>query len=121
MNTNSNPYNKIDNNKRKFVVRVWHTKQLLGMFFDVVPINIPEENGIIWEDATDKQILSLLIKLSSEKITDKLFVQKDVRGFKKDYFYIFKPNEKKLWHKAIAYLDSEEFMDAILRTGSKGE
>jgi hypothetical protein len=111
----------IDNDKQKFVVRVWHTNQLLGMFFEVVPIDTPEENGIIWEDATDKQILSLLIQLSSEKITDRLFVQKDIRGFEKERFYIFKPNEKRLWHKAIAYLDAEEFMDAILKAGRSGE
>ena len=111
----------IDNAERKFIVRVWHTNQLLGMFFEVVPIDTPEENGIIWENVTDKQILSLLIKLSSEKITDRLFVQKDIRGFEKERFYIFKPNEKRLWQKAIAYLDSEEFMDAILKAGRRGE
>jgi hypothetical protein len=111
----------INNEERKFVVRVWHTNQLLGMFFEVVPIDTPEENGIIWKDATDRQILYLLIKLSSEKITDKLFVQKDIRGFEKERFYICKPNEKRLWHKAIAYLDAEEFMDAILKAGRRGE
>jgi hypothetical protein len=111
----------IDNNEQKFVVRIWHTNQLLGMFFEVVPLDTTEENGIIWEDATNKQILSWLIKLSSEKITDRLFVQKDIRGFEKEYFYIFKPNEKRLWHKAIAYLDAEEFMDAILKAGRRGE
>lgn len=111
----------IDNDERKFVVRVWCTNQLLGMFFDVVPTETQDEEGIIWEDATNKQILSFLIKLSSEKITDKLFVQKDIRGFEKDRFYIFKPNEKRLWHKAIAYLDAEDFMDAILRAGRRGE
>ncbi|MCL2329182.1 MAG: SAM-dependent methyltransferase [Bacteroidetes bacterium] len=111
----------IDNNERKFVVRVWHTNQLLGMFFEVVPTDTPDENGIVWENVTDKQILSLIIQLSSEKITDRLFIQKDIRGFEKDRFYIFKPNEKRLWHKAIAYLDAEEFMDAILRAGRRGE
>jgi type I restriction-modification system DNA methylase subunit len=111
----------IDNAEQKFVARVWHTNQLLGIFFEVVPIDTQDENGIIWEDATDKQILSLLIELSSEKITDKLFVQKDIRGFEKEQFYIFKPNEKRLWHKAIAYLDAEEFMNAILKAGKRGE
>jgi hypothetical protein len=111
----------INNDEQKFVVRINHTRQLLGMFFEVVPIDTQEENGIVWEDVTDKQIMSLLIKLSSEKITDKLFVLKDIRGFEKERFYIFKPNEKRLWHKAIAYLDAEEFMDAILRAGSKGK
>ena len=51
------------------------------------------------------------------KITKQLFVQKDVRGFEKDYFYIFKPNEKRLWHKAIGYLDVNEFADVILKAG----
>ncbi|MDR0698071.1 MAG: hypothetical protein LBG28_02455, partial [Tannerella sp.] len=111
----------IDNEEQKFIVRVWHTNQILGMFFEVVSIDLQEENGIIWENATDRQILSLLIRLSSEKITDRLFVQKDIRGFEKERFYIFKPNEKRLWHKAIAYLDVEEFMDAILKAGRRGE
>jgi hypothetical protein len=111
----------VDTNERKFVVRVWQTKQLLGMFFDVAPIDTLDENGIIWEDATDKQILSLIMQLCSEKITDKLFIQKDIRGFEKERFYIFKTNEKRLWHKAIAYLDAEEFMDAILKAGKRSE
>jgi hypothetical protein len=111
----------IDNDKRKFIVRILHTDQLLGMSFEVVSINTPDENGIIWENKTDKQILKLMIKLSSEKITDKLFVQKDIRGFEAERFYIFKPNEKRLWHKAIAYLDVEEFMYAILKAGKAGK
>jgi hypothetical protein len=111
----------IDNDKQKFIVRVWHTNQLLGMFFEVVSIDTPEENGLVWDNPTDRQILSLLIKLSSRKITDRLFIQKDIRGFEKERFYIFKPNEKRLWHKAIAYLDAEEFMDAILKAGRRGE
>ena len=46
-------------------------------------------------------------------------MQKDIRGFERDGFYIIMPNEKRLWHKAIAYLDAEEFADAMLRIGSK--
>jgi hypothetical protein len=111
----------INNNERKFIVRIWRASRLLGMFFDVVPINTPEENGIVWEDVNDEQMLSLLLKMSFEKITDKLFVQKDIRGFEKETFFIFKPNEKKLWHKAIAYLDVQDFMDAILSAGRSGQ
>ena len=111
----------IDNSERKFIVRIWHSNQLLGMFFEVVPMDVSDENGIIWENATNEHILSLIIKLSSEKITDRLFVQKDIRGFEKERFYIFKPNEKRLWHKAIAYIDAAEFMDAILKAGRRGE
>ena len=65
----------------------------------------------------DKAIMKIVSGLSSEKITESLFVQKDVRGFEEEYFYVFKPNEKRLWHKAIGYLDVDEFMDALLLAG----
>ncbi len=67
----------------------------------------------------DNPLLSAAINLSSIRITDQLFVQKDIRGFEKDFFYVFKPNEKRLWHKAISHLDVNEFSDAMLRTGGE--
>ena len=72
---------------------------------------------IIFVKNTDKALLVLLSKISSQKLTNQLFVQKDIRGFERDFFYIFKPNERRLWHKAIAYLDVNEFDDAILKAG----
>jgi hypothetical protein len=59
--------------------------------------------------------LPVVITLSCEKITDRLYVQKDVRDFEKDGFYIFKPNERRLWHRAIAYKDADDFADAMLK------
>lgn len=111
----------LSNKDRKFIVEVWHTNQIVGMFFKVILAK--QYNGdIIWKSKQDSdlEILSLLTKISSEKVTDKLFVQKDIRGFEEDYFYIFKPNEKRLWHKAIGYLDVNEFADAILKAGKGG-
>ena len=107
---------KIESNNKKFIVEIWHTRQIIGMLFKTIPIN-SFSNNIVWIDKQNKdtEILSFIAKISSEKITEKLFVQKDVRGFEKDYFYIFKPNENRLWHKAIAYLDVNEFADAILK------
>jgi hypothetical protein len=90
---------------------------IFGIFFEVVSLEIQTENGIIWEQIKEKRLLATLIRLSSEKLTDRLFVLKDIRGFEKERFYIFKPNEKRLWHKAIAYLDVDDFMDAILKAG----
>ncbi len=117
----------LSNDKRKFIVKIWHTEQIIGMFFKVIPID-EYKDDVVWinnkhkDDTSNKQkdasgILRFLIKIGSSEITDKLFVQKDIRGFEKDYFYIFKPNEKRLWHKAIGYLDVNEFADAILKAG----
>ena len=36
-----------------------------------------------------------------------------------DSFYVIKPNERKNWHPAVARLDLNEFMDAIMRAGKE--
>jgi hypothetical protein len=110
---------KLDNVEKRFVVEVWYTKQIVGMFFKMIPAPESEE-PIMWIDKQDcATILAFLSQMGSEKITDKLFVQKDIRGFDNNGndFYIVKPNEKRLWHKAIGYLDVNEFADAIIRAG----
>jgi hypothetical protein len=109
----------IDDNKR-FMVEVWYSRQIIGMFFKVIAESEYKQD-VIWKDKQneDHSILQTIIKLGVTKITDQLFVRKDVRGFSKDCFYIFKPNEKWLWHKAICYLDINEFADAMLKTAGK--
>ncbi|HEY4323252.1 MAG TPA: N-6 DNA methylase [Mucilaginibacter sp.] len=113
---------KLEDDENKFIAEIWYTGQIVGMFFKMIPASEYTKN-VIWFDKqnSDLAILSLLIKISSEKVTEKLFVQKDVRGFEKDYFYIFKPNEKRLWHRAIGYLDVNEFADAMLKAGRDGK
>jgi hypothetical protein len=88
------------------------------MFFKLVPLN-QDIDSINWDKTENTEILKLLTSLGTEKITDRLFIQKDVRGFEENGFYIVKPNEQKLWHKALAHLDVNEFTDAILTTGKK--
>jgi hypothetical protein len=102
---------------KKFMVEIWHTNQIIGMFFKVVPESDYNGNIRIEDKQDESAILKFIAKLGAEKITDQLFVQKDIRGFEKDFFYIFKPNERRLWHKAIGYLDINEFADAILKAG----
>jgi hypothetical protein len=61
----------------------------------------------------------LAYNLSISQITDtkdptkNLFVQKDIKGFEKNSFYIIKPNEYKCWHRAMAWYDVAEFKEAI--------
>lgn len=114
---------KLDNNERKFIVEIWHTKQIVGMFFRIIPTK-EYRQPIVWlKKQDDATILTFLSQIGSEKITDKLFVQKDVRGFDNngEDFFIIKPNEKRLWHKAISYLDVNEFTDAIIKAERRRE
>jgi hypothetical protein len=108
----------LDNEQQQFIVEIWHSNQVIGMFFKVVPRR-KNQKSIIWLNKTNEDLLSAAVKISSQKITDRLFVQKDFRGFENDFFYIFKPNEKRLWHEAIGYQDVDEFMDAILKTNRR--
>lgn len=111
--------NSFNRNEKRFTVEILYSKQVIGMYFKVIDENLFINDIVYTSDNED--LLPTIIALTSQKLTDALFVQKDVRGFEKEYFYIFKPNEKRLWHKAIAYLDVNEFDDAMLRVGRDGE
>ncbi|RZB36991.1 MAG: hypothetical protein SRB2_01495 [Desulfobacteraceae bacterium Eth-SRB2] len=109
--------NSFERSNKKFTLQILHSNYIIGIFFRVTKANGKEP--ISWETISEDNLLLKLLSLGSQKITKSLFIQKDIRGFEKDGFYIVKPNEKKLWHKAIAYLDAEEFVDAMLREGGK--
>ncbi|MNE72851.1 hypothetical protein D3C80_1688270 [compost metagenome] len=53
--------------------------------------------------------------LSYQQVSSDLFVRQDIRGFNKTSFYVIKPNEVKNWHKAVAFLDLNEFVGAIAK------
>lgn len=102
-----------------FSSRILYTPLYIGMIFEIKSSqNISQKSPVKIEDATNKTDLwNNIIALSANQVTNRLFVQKDIRGFTSDSFYIFKPNEKRLWHRAIAHMDVNEFADAMLKTG----
>lgn len=71
-----------------------------------------EEPKLIYD--TSGSLERFLLELSVENISENLYLRKDIRGFEKDGFYIVKPAEPRLWHTAKAYIDAQEFADAIL-------
>lgn len=80
----------------------------------------PSEKIIYSEKKDEKQVLeSLANTLSISQITNakdaehNLFIQKDIKGFEKNSFYIIKPDEYKCWHRAMAWYDVAEFKEAI--------
>ena len=111
--------NSFNRNGKRFTVEILYSKQIIGMYFKVIDESMFIDEIVFTSDHED--LLPAIIALTSGKLTDALFVRKDVRGFEKEYFYIFKPNEKRLWYKAVAYLDVNEFDDAMLKTGRGGQ
>ena len=98
-------------------IDIWRNTSLIGIFFHEVPIG--EGVSVSWQvlDKTNEDFLIKVAALGVDKISERLFIQRDIRGFERDGFYIVKPNEKRLWHKAIAYLDMYEIADAMLKAG----
>ena len=94
-----------------FGVEVYQTPYCVAMRF--YNTNDSIKKPIAFKDKSMNEVLNWMYQLGIEKVMDKLFIQKDVRGFEKDAFYIIKPNEYKCWHKAVAYLDAYEFGQVI--------
>lgn len=62
----------------------------------------------------EKIVLEKIAKtVSISQISKDLFIQKDIKGFEENSFYIIKPNEYKCWHRAMAWYDVAEIKEAI--------
>lgn len=108
-----NHYSKIyDQNNMYFQANVFWDNYAIGIYFKV--LNEKPDEAITWKK--EKSIQNFP-KMSGSKILENLFIQKDIKGFEEDGFYVVKPNEYKNWHKAIGNLDFYEFNDAILKAG----
>lgn len=102
-------------NGHRFVAEIIYDSRYIGIFFRIIDEKDFVNDVVERNNSEEEGLLPVVISLSSEKITDRLYVQKDVRDFEKDGFYIFKPNERRLWHRAIAYKDADDFADAMLK------
>ena len=109
-----------------FSATITRNTYLIGINFEITKekprCTIRWTNG---QDTRDKnnrdnmQIFEKLVNLSFSEISDDIFIRKDVKGFDENSFYVIKPNQYRLWHQATAYLDLNEFSDAILEAGKK--
>jgi len=99
-----------------FEIDIYFNNYIVGMNFKIVENKREQAVKIINGPKQTKELFKL-IKLGEEKITNKLFRQRDVRGFNENSFYIMKPNQLKNWHSAIAQADLYEFIEAITKNG----
>lgn len=95
-----------------FKAEILQDDYAIGVYFKV--LDKEPKSQIVWKK---KKNIHNFLKLPSGKTLENLFIQKDIKGFESDGFYVVKPNEYKNWHEAIGYLDFYEFQDAILRAG----
>lgn len=76
-----------------------------------------EQHEDEWINEQDNaKALELVAGLGFQKVSNELFIQKDVKTLKRNSFSITKINQYKYWHKAVARLDVIEFSEAMLQS-----
>lgn len=93
-------------------VKVTYSNEFVRIDFVIAP----QESDIIKQFKSNDDLLG---DLGIYKVCKNLYYQQDVRGFTPSSFYLVKPNERKVWHKALAYLDSMEFEEEIVKAEIK--
>ena len=80
----------------------------------------PKDTVIYSEDKNAESVLRTLANslsisevVSTSNPSKNIYIQKDIKGFEEDSFYVIKPNEYKCWHRAMAWYDVAEFKEAI--------
>lgn len=105
--------NRFNSDNKYFEVEILFSNHTILMKFKIISEISIEKNNILWIKEGDKELLQNISNLSFENLSHNLFMQKDVKGFEEDFFYVAKPNQFKSWHPALAYLDLAEFIDAL--------
>lgn len=101
---------------KTFGIEISWSKHIILMKFCINS----KSSQIKWTNIHNKELIRIISKLGFENLSDNLFLQKDIKGFEEEYFYIAKPNQYKSWHYALAYLDLAEFIEAFFKI-EKGE
>ena len=104
---------RFNSENKYFEVEIIYSQHTILMKFKIVPTPSKHSDCAEWKQQGDKELLRTITALQFENLSDNLFIQKDVKGFEEDFFYVAKPNQYKSWHQALAYLDLSEFIQAL--------
>ncbi len=100
---------------------IYYSKYVIAVEFCVVNKQVNQQKYHFHNDVEATKILLRFAKMSYQQLSKKLFIQKDIKGFETESFYVIKPNEFKCWHRAIAHLDLGNFIDALMKAGAEVE
>lgn len=95
-------------------VDIYTLDYFVAMNFTLLKEKPNDTINIINTLTDESKIFGLLAtSISITQIAKDLYVQKDIKGFEENSFYIIKPNEYKCWHRAMAWHDVAEIKEAI--------
>jgi hypothetical protein len=104
------------NKKEKyFVVDIHLTSSFIGFHFKITKKPDPHERIFFVKCASIEEMVNRIGELGYHKLSKDLYIRQDIRGFNKTSFYVIKSNQRKAWHKAVAYADLSEFIQDLVK------
>lgn len=105
---------RFNEEEKFFVVDIHISSSFIGIHFKIG--NKPDGNERIFflEEEDVIGMINKIGELGYQKSGKDLFIRQDIRGFNKNSFYVIKPNQRKSWHKALAYADLSEFVRSLV-------
>jgi hypothetical protein len=110
---------RFDEEGKYFVADIHVTSEFIGLHFRITKRSGAVDRIAFKADNDAVGMINKLGNLGLYLLSNDLYVQQDIRGFNENSFYVIKPNEKKLWHRAVAYADLSEFVEALVNSELK--
>lgn len=95
-----------------FEVEIIYSEQVTFMKFKVISQPSKFKNLVQWDK---KDVIHLLSELGYEDLSDESLLQKGIRGFESEYFYVARFNQYKYWQPIMAYLDMSDFIHEFFK------
>ena len=112
---------RFNDEEKYFVVDVHITTSFIGFHFRITKKPNTGERIIFMEESGVEEMVDKIGDLGYFKLSKDLYIRQDIRGFNKTSFYVIKPNQRKSWHKAVAYADLSEFVESLVKAEIKAK
>lgn len=106
---------RFNTEEKYFVVDVHVTPSFIGFHFKISQKPVTEKRICFIDDRDLEGMINKIGELGYHKLSKDLYVRQDIRGFNKSSFYVIKTNQRKSWHKAVAYADLSEFIENLVK------
>lgn len=98
-----------------FVVDVHVNPSFIGFHFKIIGKPDTDQRVFFIKNADAAEMINRIGDLGYHKLSKDLYIRQDIRGFNRNSFYVIKPNQRKSWHKAVAYADLSEFIESLVK------
>jgi hypothetical protein len=106
---------RFNEDQKYFIVDVYLTPSFIGFHFQISVKPKNNQRITFIKDIGVEEMINKIGELGYHKLSKDLYVCQDIRGFNKNSFYVIKANQKKSWHKAMAYADLSEFIESLVK------